>query len=72
MASIRELVSDDVHQIDEAKRLPFADAEFDRVVVVDMLEHVARFGAGDVPDVLGQHAQRGGPRAPERAAPWSP
>ena len=41
VASIRELVSDDVHQIDEAKRLPFADAEFDRVVVVDMLEHVA-------------------------------
>jgi SAM-dependent methyltransferase len=41
VASIRELVSDDVHQIGEDTRLPFADAEFDRVVVVDMLEHVA-------------------------------
>jgi len=40
VASIRELVGSDVHRVD-ASRLPFADAEFDRVVVVDMLEHVA-------------------------------
>ena len=39
MASIRGLVATDVHQMD-GERLPFADAEFDRVVVVDMLEHV--------------------------------
>jgi SAM-dependent methyltransferase len=39
VASIRELVGSDVHLV-EAARLPFADAEFDRVVVVDMLEHV--------------------------------
>jgi SAM-dependent methyltransferase len=39
VASIRELVGSDVHQVD-AERLPFPDAEFDRVVVVDMLEHV--------------------------------
>lgn len=37
--SIRELVDSDVHHADGA-RLPFADGEFDRVVVVDMLEHV--------------------------------
>jgi 2-polyprenyl-3-methyl-5-hydroxy-6-metoxy-1,4-benzoquinol methylase len=37
--SIRGLVGDDVHRTD-GERLPFADAEFDRVVVVDMLEHV--------------------------------
>jgi SAM-dependent methyltransferase len=41
VASIREVVSADVHQIEKDARLPFADAEFDRVVVVDMLEHVA-------------------------------
>ena len=40
MASIRELVGSDVHRV-HGERLPFADAEFDRVVVVDMLEHVA-------------------------------
>jgi len=39
VASIRELVRDDVHETD-GRRLPFGDAEFDRVVVVDMLEHV--------------------------------
>jgi 2-polyprenyl-3-methyl-5-hydroxy-6-metoxy-1,4-benzoquinol methylase len=36
--SIRSLVGSDVHLVD-ARRLPFADAEFDRVAVVDMLEH---------------------------------
>ena len=36
--SIRSLVATDVHLVD-AGRLPFADAEFDRVAVVDMLEH---------------------------------
>jgi ubiquinone/menaquinone biosynthesis C-methylase UbiE len=41
VASIREVVADDVHQVSDGARLPFADAEFDRVVVVDMLEHVA-------------------------------
>ena len=38
--SIRELVDTDVHRL-EGARLPFRDGEFDRVVVVDMLEHVA-------------------------------
>jgi SAM-dependent methyltransferase len=36
--SIRSLVGSDVHLVD-AGRLPFADAQFDRVAVVDMLEH---------------------------------
>ncbi|HET8647524.1 MAG TPA: class I SAM-dependent methyltransferase [Vicinamibacteria bacterium] len=39
VASIRELVGDDVHHVPGGK-LPFADATFDRVAVVDMLEHV--------------------------------
>lgn len=39
VASIRGLVETDVH-LCQGERLPFADAEFDRVVVVDMLEHV--------------------------------
>ena len=38
--AIRGLVRDDVHQID-GRRLPFDDASFDVVVVVDLLEHVA-------------------------------
>jgi len=38
--SIRELVTTDVHLVD-GRRLPFPDGEFDAVVVVDMLEHVA-------------------------------
>ncbi len=37
--AIRGLVGDDVHLIDAAS-LPFREGEFDRVVVVDMLEHV--------------------------------
>jgi len=44
VASIRALVGSDVHRFD-GTRLPFGDAEFDRVVVVDMLEHVADDGA---------------------------
>ena len=40
VSSIRELVQTDVHLVHDG-RLPFADGEFDRVVVVDMLEHVA-------------------------------
>jgi SAM-dependent methyltransferase len=40
VASIRELVGTDVHRV-QGERLPFGDAAFDRVVVVDMLEHVA-------------------------------
>ena len=39
VASIRELVRSDVHRA-QGSRLPFPDAIFDRVVVVDMLEHV--------------------------------
>jgi SAM-dependent methyltransferase len=39
VASIRGLVGSDVHKL-EGTALPFPDAEFDRVVVVDMLEHV--------------------------------
>jgi ubiquinone/menaquinone biosynthesis C-methylase UbiE len=37
--AIRGLVHDDVHLTD-GRTLPFPDAEFDRVVIVDMLEHV--------------------------------
>ncbi len=39
VTSIRSLVERDVHLFD-GRRLPFADASFDSVVVVDMLEHV--------------------------------
>ena len=39
VSSIRSLVGDDVHQV-RGDRLPFPDAHFDRVAVVDMLEHV--------------------------------
>jgi SAM-dependent methyltransferase len=39
VASIRSLVETDVHEV-RGDALPFPDAEFDRVVVVDMLEHV--------------------------------
>ena len=39
VASIRSLVGDDVHLV-AGDRLPFPDGAFDRVVVVDMLEHV--------------------------------
>jgi len=38
--SIRGLVETDVHRV-QGERLPFGTAEFDKVVVVDMLEHVA-------------------------------
>ena len=38
VTSIRALVATDVHRID-AGALPFADASFDTVAVVDMLEH---------------------------------
>ena len=39
VSAIRGLVDGDVHLVD-GRRLPFADREFDRVVIVDMLEHV--------------------------------
>ncbi len=39
VAAIRSLVGDDVHSFDGV-RLPFEDGCFDRVVVIDMLEHV--------------------------------
>ena len=38
--SIRGLIPEDVHLV-EGSRLPFPDASFDAVAVVDMLEHVA-------------------------------
>jgi SAM-dependent methyltransferase len=44
VASIRGLVGSDVHTTD-GRQLPFGKAAFDRVVVVDMLEHVADEGA---------------------------
>jgi SAM-dependent methyltransferase len=39
VASIRSLVGSNVHQIDGSS-LPFADASFDLVVIIDLLEHV--------------------------------
>lgn len=39
VASIRSLVGTDVHQLDGA-RCPFRDGEFDRVVIIDLLEHL--------------------------------
>jgi SAM-dependent methyltransferase len=39
VGSIRSLVGEDVHLV-RGERLPFPDASFDRVAVVDMLEHV--------------------------------
>ena len=39
MSSIRSLVGTDTHLV-AGDRLPFPDATFDRVAVVDMLEHV--------------------------------
>jgi ubiquinone/menaquinone biosynthesis C-methylase UbiE len=39
VAAIRSLVGDEVHGFD-GTRLPFQDSSFDRVVVIDMLEHV--------------------------------
>jgi SAM-dependent methyltransferase len=39
VASIRSLVHEDVHLV-RGERLPFESASFDRVAVVDMLEHV--------------------------------
>ncbi|MBA3893411.1 MAG: methyltransferase domain-containing protein [Gemmatimonadales bacterium] len=45
VASIRELVGDDVHRLD-GSHIPFPDRTFDQVVVVDYLEHIpddARF-----------------------------
>jgi SAM-dependent methyltransferase len=44
VSSIRELVGEDVHRL-SGERLPFGDHEFDRVVVVDMLEHVTDEGS---------------------------
>jgi SAM-dependent methyltransferase len=40
VASIRQLVGDNVHRLDGA-RTPFPDAAFDQVVVVDYLEHIS-------------------------------
>ncbi|MGI6523838.1 MAG: class I SAM-dependent methyltransferase [Bdellovibrionota bacterium] len=38
--SIRSLVESNVYQIADGEKLPFSDANFDGVVVVDMLEHL--------------------------------
>jgi 2-polyprenyl-3-methyl-5-hydroxy-6-metoxy-1,4-benzoquinol methylase len=42
--AIRALVGTDVHLVSE-ERLPFGDAEFDVVVIADMIEHVANEAA---------------------------
>ncbi len=42
--AIRGLVETDVHLVSE-DRLPFGDAEFDVVVIADMIEHIAKEGA---------------------------
>jgi SAM-dependent methyltransferase len=39
VASIRDLVGDDVYQLD-GRKLPFADRTFDQIVIVDFLEHI--------------------------------
>ncbi len=39
VASIRQLVGDEVYQLDGA-RTPFADRAFDQVIIVDYLEHI--------------------------------
>lgn len=39
VASIRDLIGEGVYQID-GRRLPFDDDRFDRVVIVDFLEHI--------------------------------
>jgi len=49
VASIRSLVGSNVYRIDGA-RMPFADASFDLVVIIDLLEHV-RDDAGCVAEV---------------------
>jgi ubiquinone/menaquinone biosynthesis C-methylase UbiE len=41
VASIRELVGDPVVRL-EGEKVPFADGQFDQVVIIDYLEHVAR------------------------------
>lgn len=43
VASIRQLVGEDVHQLDGAST-PFPDRAFDQVVVVDYLEHIVDDG----------------------------
>lgn len=40
VASIRQLVGTDVHQLDGGTT-PFADAAFDQIVIVDFLEHIS-------------------------------
>jgi SAM-dependent methyltransferase len=53
VASIRQLVGGEVFQLDGA-RTPFADREFDQVVIVDYLEHIAddRAFAGELARIL--------------------
>jgi SAM-dependent methyltransferase len=71
--SIRALVGGEVHQIGGG-RTPFADSEFDIVVVVDFLEHIAD-DAGFVAE-LGRIVKPGGqlivnvPRRPRWSLVW--
>jgi ubiquinone/menaquinone biosynthesis C-methylase UbiE len=44
VSAIRELVGSDVYQIDGGPT-PFKDSEFDKVVIVDFLEHIPQDGA---------------------------
>ncbi len=57
VASIRELVGDDVHQLDGSST-PFPDRAFDQVVVVDYLEHIP--DDGRFADELARILQPGG------------
>ena len=57
VGSIRSLVGEDVHLV-RGDLLPFPDAHFDRVAVVDMLEHVPDEGA--FARELGRVTRRGG------------
>ena len=55
VASIRQLVGDDVHQLD-GSHTPFPDRAFDQIVVVDYLEHIPDDGrfADELARILNQ------------------
>ena len=77
VASIRELVGDDVHRLDGA-RSPFPDRAFDQVVVVDYLEHIPddRAFAEELARILKPggtgHHQRAPPQAALAGEPLPP